>query len=157
MRYFPLFATSSASGIAWLGFRSRYRPQGSFWATDPPPTEEEAAAWRLWMTEVFMPLNLRMESIVVEKSDLLEESEMPQALPMLCAHVAAYKTVMRRWDVHDFSEHASIINFPAQEVHGYVTDRFTQLKKEQRELLGVLQSRRRHGEEESNARSTPVT
>ena len=87
-----------------------------------------------------MPLNLRMETIVVEKSDLLEESEMPQPLLMLCAHVAAYKTVIKRWDANDFSEHASIINFPAQELHAYVSERFTDLKKEQRELLGALQS-----------------
>jgi hypothetical protein len=90
------------------------------------------------MTEVFMPLNLEMERVVVEKSDLLEESEMPPSLLQLCAHVEAYKTVIKRWENHDFSEHTSVIDFPAREVAEYVGTRFSVLKDEQMRLLGLL-------------------
>ena len=59
--YGPLFALVSASGEAWSGFRRIYRPGiSSYWRSEPAPTEQEAAAWRLWMVEVFMPLNTRM-------------------------------------------------------------------------------------------------
>src|SRR3954469_12524362 len=76
--YGPLLALSSASAMAWHQFRSVYRPGlGTFWGKTSKPTEEEAAGYRLWMTEVFMPLNLRMQSAVVEKADLLIESEVP--------------------------------------------------------------------------------
>jgi hypothetical protein len=63
-------------------------------------------------------------------------------LLLLCAHVEAYKTVLKQWDEGDYSEHASVINFPAEEVQQYARDRFTQLKSEQLRLLGVLQQER---------------
>jgi hypothetical protein len=136
--YGPLFASSAAAQIAWQGFRSRFPSRkGAFWAGKTPPSPDEAAAWRLWMTEVFMPLNLRMESVVVEKSDLLDESEMPESLLQLCAHVEAYKTVLRQWEAGDFAEHTSVINYP-YEVREYAQRSFADLKAEQRRLLGSL-------------------
>ena len=55
--YGPLFATASASNACWLVFRRQYRPGGAFWdSAGPPPTSDEAAAWRLWITTVLMPL-----------------------------------------------------------------------------------------------------
>ena len=73
--YGPLFALAHASEIAWYGFRSKYRPDAqSYWRSEPPPNEEEAAAWRLWMSEVFMPLNIQMERRIVENADLLEDT-----------------------------------------------------------------------------------
>jgi hypothetical protein len=92
------------------------------------------------MTEVFMPLNLRMESVVVEKSDLLEESEMPNALLQLCAHVEAYKTVLKRWEKEDFSVRTSVIDYP-WEVQEYARRRYADLKGEQQHLLGQLDDR----------------
>jgi hypothetical protein len=139
--YGPLLALSSAGNIAWQGFRSRYRPGvGPFWSTESPPNEQETFAWRLWMVEVFMPLNLRMEAAIVDKSDLLDEDHMPQELLLLCAHVSAYKTLLRRWESGDFSEHASIVKFPP-EISTYVGAEFARLKREQERLLGFLEPR----------------
>jgi len=133
--YGPLFALDRASTMAWTAFRSRYRPGEAFWGTASSPTEEEAAAWRLWMTEVFMPLNLEMTQIITERADLLEESEMPDVLLELCAHVYAYKPVIREWEQGDYSLHTSIINFPMA-LRDYTSESYVRLKREQARLLG---------------------
>jgi hypothetical protein len=133
--YGPLLAVATAGRSCWRAFRARYRPGGgAFWGSDPPPTAEEAAAYRLWMTEVFMPLNERMAEIVITKADLLDGVEMPRCLTQLCAHVAGHRSIAKRWDAGDLSEHSFGLNFP-QEVYQYLEDTFSHLKAEQTRLL----------------------
>jgi len=134
--YGPLFACSMASGIAWSAFRTRYRPGGAFFSPSAPPTQAELEAWRAWMTEVFMPLNLRMEQAVTGHADLLREATMPQCLLDLCAHVAAYKPVLAAWAAGTYTEHTSVINFPT-DVREYAEKNFKELKAEQTSLLGA--------------------
>jgi hypothetical protein len=133
--YGPLFALSHANQSAWQIFRMLYRSDvAGFW-DDPQPTDDEAAAWRLWMTTVFMPLNREMRDLVVRRADLLEEPEIPGGLLDLCAHVAAYEAVLTRWQTGDFAEHRTPLNFPAESVAGYASSRFNRLKAEQNRLL----------------------
>lgn len=54
--------------------------------------------------------------MVIQNADLLEESEVPDCLLTLCAHVAAYKAVLKKWESGDFSESTSIVNFPREEI-----------------------------------------
>jgi hypothetical protein len=135
--YGPLYATLQASEITWRAFRSSYRPGKAFFGTEPPPTDEELAAWRLWMAEVFMPLNLRLEKTIVENGDLIIEKEMPECFLRLCAHVAAYKPVLKKWESNDFSEHSSVNNFPT-DLSQYVESSYSYLKNRQEALLGEL-------------------
>lgn len=137
--YGPLYTIGKASEIAWLAFRSRCRPGGSFFGKAPPPTEEELAAWRLWMAEVFMPLNLRLEKTIVENGDLIIEKKIPDCFIRLCAHVAAYKTVMKKWQSNDFSELTSVSNYPTDLLE-YVESSYLELKRQQTVLLGRLKS-----------------
>lgn len=132
----PFSALLYASNKAWHSFRGMYRPGGGFWGVDPPPTPEEAAAWRLWMREVFHPLNVRMETLVLENADLLDE-DFPRCFLDLCAHVATYRTVLKRWDEGDYSEHTSVNNFPAMELRAFIDPRCRALREEQRKLLGA--------------------
>jgi hypothetical protein len=133
--YGPLFALTSASNRTWSEFRQRYRPSGGFWDLDSPPTQDEAAAWRLWMSEVFMPLNSQMFDVVVQKADLLEEAYVPDCLLDLCSHVAAYRPVLKAWEKGDYSENKSLINFPREPLMQYVNTTFLKLKSEQQRLL----------------------
>jgi hypothetical protein len=134
--YGPLYALVRTGDAAWKEFRARYRPGQSYWHSEPPPTPEEAEAWRLWMLEVFMPLNLRIEELIVGNADLLDEDDMPQCFLDLCAHVAAYKVIVQRWEKQDYSEPVGPIKFPGRALLGYVERRFRQLKKAQVRLLG---------------------
>jgi hypothetical protein len=134
--YGPLFALTRASTMSWAAFRRVYRPGGSFWDEGHAPTDEEAARWRTWMTEVFMPRNLEMVRIITEHSDLLDEDEMPDCLLTLCAHVAGYMPVLKAWEEGDFSRHTSVVNFPAEELLAYTQANYDRLKREQARLLG---------------------
>jgi hypothetical protein len=101
-----------------------------------PPTKEEEAEWRLWMTSVFMPLNERMQEIIIDHADLLDEPEIPNCLLTLCAHVSAYKSVLKQWEQGDYTRNWSVINFPREELLAYTKHTFNKLKKEQSRLLG---------------------
>lgn len=139
--YGPLLALQAASNIAWQGFRSRYRPgPGSFWKTEPPPTEEEMRAWRLWIRQIFLPLLLRMEEIIVTKADLIDQEELPIGFVLLCAHAAGYRVVAERWAANDFDEHVSLVKFPGELLYEHVSSEFERLKREQQGLIGVLQA-----------------
>jgi hypothetical protein len=142
--YGPLFATASAGKASWLVFRRQCRPGGSFWdKPGPPPTPDETAAWRLWMTTVFMPLNRRMSDAIVNHADLLDEERIPDLLLEVCAHVAGYEAVLKRWEEGDYAEHTPPINFPADELLAYAQDGVRRLKSEQQQLLKVAASGRR--------------
>lgn len=139
--YGPLYATRHVSHIAWEAFRSRYRPGKRFFRSEPPPSKDELAAWRLWMTEVFMPLNLRLEKTIVENGDLIIEKEMPECFLRLCAHVAAYKPVIRKWQSGDYSEHMSMSAFPTKDLNKYIDSSYARLKNDQAALLGALKAK----------------
>jgi len=139
--YGPLLALTRSSDQSWQAFRKRYRPgAGSFWKCDPPLTKEDAIAWRLWMTTVFMPVHQRMMELVLNRAHLIEEPEMPSCLLALCAHVNGYQAILKEWETGEVTvqreDNISIVNFPGQELAGYAAVAFGRLKAEQADLLG---------------------
>ena len=140
--YGPLLALTRSSGQSWQAFRQRYRPTGSesFWKCDPPPTKEDAIAWRLWMTTVFVPVHQRMMELVLNRADLIEEPDMPSCLLALCAHVNGYQAILKEWETGEISiereDNISVVNFPGQELAEYAAAAFSRLKAEQADLLG---------------------
>ncbi len=134
--YGPLYSLVHSNSKAWVTFRTKYRQGISYFSNDPLPTEEDIQAWRLWMTTVFMPINLRIYELIVSKADLLIESDMPDCLRELCAHVAAYQTVLKKWENDDFSENTSLINYPGRALLDYSRRSFKELKERQANLLG---------------------
>jgi hypothetical protein len=136
--YGPLYALVNAADISWKAFRASHRPGGPFWG-DPnnPVTESQAAAWRLWMSQVFMPLNRQMRDLVVNHAELLEEDHMPACLLTLCAHVAAYQAILSRWEAKDYSEHWSTVPFPRAGLVTYSRQGYEFVKNEQHRLLAA--------------------
>jgi hypothetical protein len=143
--YGPLYALTHASNRSWKAFRATCRPGGAFFGGHPPPTEGELREWRLWMTTVFMPLNLDMEKLVLSNMDLLVGDKIDDSLVELCAHVQAYKTVMVRWEQSDFSIHHAPMNFPSEEVREYVSINYASLRREQQSLLALTLETRAEG------------
>jgi hypothetical protein len=133
--YGPLYALVTSANTTWIYFRRDYRPGGSFWGNNKRPSKEEAEAWRLWMSEVFMPLNIQMEKIFLENADLIDEDVMPDCLLSLSAHVSAYKPVLKKWKDGDYSENTSVIKFPREELLDYVKSNYSRLKGKQKRLL----------------------
>jgi len=142
--YGPLFALVNASNEAWKGFRTLWRADGGPYWPPPPhaqPTAPEAAAWRLWMQEVFMPLNSAMAQLVTGHADLIEESQMPACLLTLSAHVEGYRATLRAWTEGDHSRHVSVVDFPVDALLAYASTHYHRLKREQAALLGQLGER----------------
>ena len=139
--YGPLYSLVSTGTQTWIAFRTKYRSGKPYFDNYAPPTEEELKAWRLWMTTVFMPQNVQMQELIVSKTDLLIETDLPECLEELCAHVAAYQVVLKQWENNDFSEHMSIINFPGRKLLEYSHKSFKSLKEKQAKLIGEIAKR----------------
>jgi hypothetical protein len=139
--YGPLYALTESASKSWSAFRIQInRPTGSFWHTDPAPSDREKSAWRLWMQHVLMPLNLRIEMVIVEHTDLLEGPEMPACILELLAHIAAYKAVLKGWESGDYTTHISVVDYPG-EVNHYAKCEYLKLKAQQQSLIGSSAAR----------------
>lgn len=140
--YGPMLALSRASDESWEAFRQRFRPPSavSFWQLEPPPTRDEVLAWRRWMTTVFVPVHQSMMDLVLKHADLIDESDMPDALLALSAHVAGYQAVIAAWESDDVAldreANVSVVNYPSQELATYAAQAFARLKAEQCKLIG---------------------
>jgi hypothetical protein len=137
--YGPLYASDLAARESWWAFWKKLRP-GIFeiprdqWA---PLTNGERIEWRIWMTHVFMPLNERIERAIVENADLLPEEDIPQPLLDMCAHVASYKALLKKWELQDYSEDHAQIDYPGREFREYIQRTFKDLKQQQAKLLAL--------------------
>src|SRR5262249_17513918 len=115
----------------------RFTPEGGeFWDADGP-SEEDAALWRIWVKDVFTPLNDRMLEIILLHGDLFDEDELPREYYLLCAHIAAYKAVLTQWAQRHYSEHTSLIPYPST-IDDIIEATYRELKHEQSILLGRL-------------------
>lgn len=149
--YGPMMALSDASRQAWEKFREECRPSGPFFDRSDPPTKEEIEKWRLWVSEVFMPINLKLEKIIIENAHLLDTESMPRSFQLLLAHIATYRAVIKKWPDCPISKDASFdeivsqntarLNFP-ERLGSEVTKVFNTLKKRQSKLIGIGFSRR---------------
>ena len=48
-----------------------------------------------------------MMQTILSRLDLLIEDEIPECLELICAHVAAYKPILEKWEQGDYSEKRS--------------------------------------------------
>jgi hypothetical protein len=134
--YGPLYGLIDSESAVFKVFRSKVRPGQHFFDDSDPPSAEDLEAWREWMTNVFAPINNRMYELVLTKSDLLIETDMPQCLRDLCAHVVGYQLIMKQWERGDYSENMSVLPFPQETLEKYISDSYDTLKHEQARLLG---------------------
>src|SRR5262249_54156451 len=144
--YGPLYALLNQSRDTWVAFAQQHWPkqgnEGYFVGEEN--TEEEKKVWRLWMKEVFMPLNDKIEQTIVENADLVVGGEIPKVFKVTLAHIAGYRPVIRQWAEGDFSRHTSFGNWPGKELFLEVEEKYKTLVQQQRELIhGLRQSRER--------------
>src|SRR5215471_2422660 len=58
---------------------------------------EDLRQWRLWRTEVLMPIVEKMEQTIVQNAHLIDGQAVPKSFRKLLAHVAGYKAVIKEW------------------------------------------------------------
>lgn len=134
--YGPLYVLSNVGETALKALLIKIKRE-----SDPqlekPLTDQEFAEWRIWMVNVFMPLNELSEKIVLENAYLIREKQMPQCILDFVTHISAWKAVLVKWENGDFSEQFSIIDYP-EALKGYATISYDELKNEQLMLIGQL-------------------
>ena len=134
--YGPLYAITQTGQILFMALRAKGIKSGRMGATEDAPTSrEEISEWRIWLENVFQPLNEQLDQIIVTKAHLVLEDEMPQCLKRISAHSAGYKAVIKKWELGDFSESTSVINYPA-EIEDYAEKSYLMLKAKQKKLIG---------------------
>jgi hypothetical protein len=133
--YGPMFGITHASDIAWQQFKKKYRFGSEFFDRKKRLSSKDFKAFRIWMTTVFMPMNKQLFDVILAKSDLLIEAEMPESMLLFCAHIAAYDAVLERWKEKDYSEIQSVIHYPGK-INEYARSSFVHLKAQQDKLLG---------------------
>ncbi|MBY8875568.1 hypothetical protein K7640_27435 [Micromonospora sp. PLK6-60] len=139
--YGPLLAYTESNGRLFVAWESSLRADKlSPYGRNRNPSDEELAELRLWMQSAFIPNVRKARDVVIQKADLLIESEMPEVLLEFCAHVGAYDMIMKRWEAGDHSNHWPVIRYP-RELNKYARSSFRTLKERQVALLGY-QSRR---------------
>jgi hypothetical protein len=143
--YGPLYAIFQANHIAHLRFVDTLRPGSStLFAPDvPPPNHEELRLWRLWAESAHQHRSTPAYDVIINRAHLLIEDEMPECLLRFCAHKAGYDVLIERWKQGDYRDHLSVVRHHGNELHDYLQQSFTTLKREQARELAATQGRTR--------------
>lgn len=138
--YGPMYALLVSGEISWLAFRKIYSPKhgkASYFDSQSEILEEELLRWRVWMKEVFHPLNRAMEKLILDHVHLIEGSEIDDAFLKFLAHTKTYDGVIAQWELGDFERHTSIINFPDAEFRGIVVPKYKELVAKRQALMDI--------------------
>ncbi|MCA9037023.1 MAG: hypothetical protein KDA91_17930 [Planctomycetaceae bacterium] len=138
--YGPLFALLNQSNDIWKAFTENFWPAHgqSAYFVEGQTTDAEKSVWRVWMKTVFMPLNDKIEAVIVENADLIVGEEFPQVFKECLAHIAAYRPVIDQWAAGDFSSHTSYCNWPGDRLYSDVEKQYQQLRRTQIRLIRGL-------------------
>jgi hypothetical protein len=145
--YGPLLADFVLGNAVWAHFYERNSDRSGlmFSDVDGELVPRHAALWQRWIEAVFQPTNRRMTECVRSHAALLRENEMPPCLQELAAHVAAYDILIARWREPGFVPRTTVdlvppdgYTFPREELAEYIVPAFSELKRDQQELLGKL-------------------
>src|SRR5947209_4406176 len=102
--YGPLYALSVANQRSWEKMNKRFGEGKTHYFDDKDlhiPTADQVEVWRRWMKAVFMPINRKMESAIIENSQLLEGNKIYPVFQDLIAHIESYKATLAKWKDSD--------------------------------------------------------
>jgi hypothetical protein len=133
--YGPLYVITQTSQILFQASIARDLQDDTAANGDTQDPYDEMSERRLWVEEVFHPLNSQLEHIIINKAHLIIEEEMPQCLKRFLAHSAGYKAVIKKWQKGDFTENSSVIDYP-NEIEEYAEQSYSMLRKQQQKLIG---------------------
>lgn len=137
--YGPLYVIAHVGQTAYAAFVAKIG-KGDDANLEKPLTENQFAEWRLWVINVFMPMNERCETLLLDNAYLIRERDIPECILRFVTHISAYKAVIKKWESGDYSEQFSIVDFP-DELLSYATNTYRSLKDEQLRLIGKLKYR----------------
>jgi len=133
--YGPLYVITQTSQILYQASIARDMQDDESTNGDTPYSSDELTERRIWVEEVFHPLNSQLEDVIINKAHLIIEDEMPQCLKRFLAHSAGYKAVIKKWQRGDFKVNSSVIDYPT-EIEDYAEKSYALLRKQQQKLIG---------------------
>jgi hypothetical protein len=137
--YGPLLALTTAHGRVIERFVEMYQQR----ATQPALRDGMQVAgediFKLWWDEVFLPLALQMLDILINRTDLIRESKMPEVLLLACATLESRRAALAQWEQGDLTAMGWVPGLP-YDLATYAADGFAALKLEQAQLLGAKKS-----------------
>ena len=110
--YGPLFSLADTGNRLYVKFchgegRSyengyfEFDKDGTELRTAEQEDPEKLCNWMRVMEQVFLPLNQEIEHLVIHHSSLVEDGEVPEVLIEVAAHVAEFRSVMKKWQNYD--------------------------------------------------------
>lgn len=163
--YGPLFALNTAGDRA-VGELKRQDGYDFFFLPGRRYQKEDIRKYRLWMAEVFMPINLQIEETITKNAHLIEGSKMPDSFGDMMAHIASYKATIKTWPDNPPSgeisyeeavqQNSALLPYPSH-FSAEVEETFNRLKAHQTKLLGVLGSNSQRVAVDSGAATTMAT
>jgi hypothetical protein len=133
--YGPMYVITQTGQVLFKALRLKSQTQGrKFIDSDAPKSADDISEWRIWVEEVFMPLNEQLQQILIQKAHLIIEEEMPTCFKMFSAHHAGYKALVRKWHEGDFSEATSLIPYP-EDIISYAEQSYQVLKAKQMRMI----------------------
>jgi hypothetical protein len=119
--YGPLFALSTATLRASTALFLNVRPGKTvFFDEHDPPSPKEVEIWRRWIKTVFQPMNVKMETAIIDNAQLIEGGHIYPLFVDLILHVESYRATIAKWKDTDAenphfveaSENTAMIAFP---------------------------------------------
>jgi hypothetical protein len=122
--YGPLYAYSTAADKAHSNLREFYRPNSAHYFNkndDDRPSPIEVETWRRWMKIVFLPLDQKMESTIIDNVQLIGGQRIFPLFGKLIVHVESYKAVVANWkdsddllspDARSFAANNALVEYP---------------------------------------------
>ncbi len=140
--YGPLYVSSKAGEIAHQALLEKLgkTDKKDLFTIESPPSEKDLAEWRVWMGSVFLLLNEFREKLILENAHLIREEKMPEVLLQFVTHASAYRAMLKKWEMGNFSEYNPFVPFPI-ELTEYATKSYNELKAEQLKLIGKRKNR----------------
>jgi hypothetical protein len=144
--YGPMFVITQTGKVFFQAIRAKAEDRGRLSVNeDAPKSADEISEWRIWIEEVFLPLNEQLQQIIIQKAHLIREESMPLCLKAFSAHHAGYKALVRKWHDGDFSESTSLIPYP-EEIIFYAENSYLELKAEQMRVIARRKRLKRLGQ-----------
>jgi hypothetical protein len=140
--YGPLLALTTTHGSVIEVFVQMYQQRGAQPALRDGMQVEGEAIFKLWWQEVFLPLHSQMLDILINRTDLIRESKMPEVLLLAGAALESRRGALAQWELGDLTAMGWTPALP-EDLVTYAADGFAELKLEQAQLLGTQRSTRR--------------
>lgn len=133
--YGPLYITCKVSEIIFNALWDKRKSDGVQLIHDD--TAHPTSEWRIWVENVFIPLNKKGQNIIIDNAHLIREKEVPKCLLKFTIHASGYEALIKKWEKGDFSEKFSFFRYP-ENLMEYAERSYLELKEEQLKLLGKL-------------------